>query len=105
MVNKRLAISPLGAIGGQTDEAGFLQLAHALDHGAESVGVDLLGGFTALVQKGITPTEARLMESLPRVLSQTQRICASINVATSKAGVNMDAILKLGRIIKRAQRK
>ena len=105
VVNKRLAISPLGAIGGKTDEAGFLQLAHALDHGAESVGVDLLGGFTALVQKGITPTEARLMESLPRVLSRTQRICASINVATSKAGINMDAILQLGRIIKRAAEK
>ena len=86
VVNKRLAISPLGAIGGQTDEAGYLQLAHTLDHAAESVGVDLLGGFTALVQKGTTPSEARLMESLPRVLSQTDRICASINVATSKAG-------------------
>ena len=102
VVNKRLAISPIGAIGGQTDEAGYLQLAHALDRAAESVGVDLLGGFTALVQKGITPSEARLMESLPQVLSQTDRICASINVATSKAGINMDAILQLGRIIKRA---
>lgn len=102
VVNKRLAISPIGAIGGQTDEAGYLQLARALDHAAESAGVDLLGGFTALVQKGITPSEARLMESLPQVLSQTDRICASINVATSKAGINMDAILQLGRIIKRA---
>jgi len=102
VVNKRLAISPIGAIGGQTDEAGYLQLAHALDRAAASVGVDLLGGFTALVQKGITPSEARLMESLPQVLSQTDRICASVNVATSKAGINMDAILQLGRIIKRA---
>ncbi|MCF8127163.1 MAG: PFL family protein [Deltaproteobacteria bacterium] len=105
VVNKRLAISPLGAIAGKTDEPGFVQLAHALDHAAESVGVDLLGGFTALVHKGITPSEARLMESLPQVLSRTDRICASINVATSKAGINMDAILQLGRIIKRAAEK
>ncbi|EFK07389.1 conserved hypothetical protein, partial [delta proteobacterium NaphS2] len=105
VVNKRLAISPMGVIGGKTDEAGFLKLAHALDHAAESVGVDLLGGFTALVQKGITPSEARLMESLPQVLSETNRICASINVATSKAGINMDAILQLGRIIKLAAEK
>ncbi len=105
VVNKRLAVSPIGAIAGKTDESGFVQLAHALDHAAESVGVDLLGGFTALVQKGITPSEARLMESLPRVLSQTDRICASINVATSKAGINMDAILQLGRIIKLAAEK
>jgi len=105
VVNKRLAISPLGAIGGKTDEPGFVQLAHALDHAAESVGVDLLGGFTALVQKGTTPSEARLMESLPQVLSRTDRICASINVATSKAGINMDAILQLGRIIKLAAEK
>ncbi len=100
VVNKRLAISPMGAIAGNTDTAGLLQLAQALDHAAEYVGVDLLGGFTALVQKGITPAEARLMESLPDVLSETDRICASINVATSKAGINMDAILRLGRIIK-----
>ncbi|MCP4575754.1 MAG: PFL family protein [Deltaproteobacteria bacterium] len=105
VVNKRLAISPIGSICGQIDEAGLLQLAHALDHAAESVRVDLLGGFSALVQKGITPSEARLMESLPEILSKTDRICASINVATSKAGINMDAILQLGRIIKRAAKR
>ncbi|OQY46176.1 MAG: PFL family protein, partial [Desulfobacteraceae bacterium 4572_87] len=105
VVNKRLAVSPIGSICGKIDEAGLIKLAHALDHAAESVRVDLLGGFSALVQKGTTPSEARLMESLPEILSKTDRICASINVATSKAGINMDAILQLGRIIKRAAEK
>ncbi len=105
LVNKRIAVSPMGAIGGKADEAGFLALARALDSAAASVGVDLLGGFTALVQKGTTPTEMRLMNSLPQVLSETDRICASINVATSKAGINMDAILLLGRILKQAAQK
>ena len=105
VVNKRLAVSPIGSLCGQIHEAGLLQLAQALDHAAALVKVDLLGGFSALVQKGITPSEARLMESLPEILSKTDRICASINVATSKAGINMDAILQLGRIIKCAAEK
>ena len=105
VVNKRLAISPVGSIVGRMAGPGFLQLAMALDHAAQSVGVDLLGGFTALVQKGSTPSETRLMDSLPEVLSRTNRVCASINVATSKAGINMDAILRLGHIIKLAAEK
>ena len=105
VVNKRLAISPLGTIAGSTDRKGFLRLAHALDRAAESVGVDLLGGVTSLVHKGITPWENRLMESLPDILSETSRVCASVNVATTEAGINMDAILKLGHIIRRAAQK
>ena len=101
IVNKRLAVSPASILleGHTADDA--LILARALNEAATEVKVDLLGGFTALVQKGMTPGERILIESLPAVLTDTQRVCASINVATTKAGMNVDAILLVSRIILR----
>ena len=105
IVNKRLAVSPLGSIAGHVGTDGFVRLAKALDEAAASVRVDLVGGFTALVHKGSTPTENRLIESLPEVLSQTDRVCASISVASTKAGINMDALLQLGQVIRQIAEK
>ena len=100
IVNKRIAVSPIGSIAGHMDSKGLYAMGRSLDEVAKLVRVDLLGGFTALVHKGATPGEERLLECLPEVLSKTERVCASVNVATSKAGINMNALLKLGRIIK-----
>lgn len=99
VVNKRLAISPASQLLGGHNQAGALALAKALDQAAADVQVDLLGGFTALVHKGMTPGEKLLIESLPTVLSSTKRVCASINIGTTKAGMNVDAIRLVGKII------
>lgn len=102
IVNKRLAVSPVGSIAGNIGEEGFVKIAKALDSAAGKVKVDLVGGFTALVHNGSTETEERLLKSLPKVLSSTDRVCASVSVASSKAGINMDALLELGIAIKQA---
>ncbi len=103
IVNKRLAVSPASQLLEQhaDDHAAALKLARALDAAAEAARVDLLGGFTALVQKGITPGEQLVIDSLPDVLSATHRVCASVNVATTKAGINVDAVKRLGLVILR----
>ena len=96
IVNKRLAVSPASVLleGGSVEDA--LMLAQAMDAAAHDVRVDLIGGFTALVQKGMTRGERVLIDSLPAVLSRTQRVCASINVGSTKAGMNVDAIKLMG---------
>jgi len=92
VVNKRLAISAASnLLDGHTQEAA-LRLAVALDETTEAVHVDLVGGFSALVHKGIVPGEMTLINSLPEVLAKTRRVCSSINVATTKAGINVDAV-------------
>ena len=99
IVNKRLAITPASHLLAGHGQAAALAVAKTLDEATAACGIDLVGGFSALVHKGITPADACVMRSLPEVLSQTKRVCASINVATTKAGVNMDAIGEMGRII------
>jgi hypothetical protein len=99
IVNKRLAISPVSHLLAGHDQAAALAVAQTLDEAAAACRIDLVGGFSALVQKGITPADACVMRALPQVLSQTQRVCASINVASTRAGVNMDAVAVMGRII------
>jgi uncharacterized protein len=101
VVNKRLSVSPASNLLEGKTKKDALILAQALDDAAGAVGIDLIGGFSALVQKGITPGERVLMESLPEVLSKTRRLCSSINVATTKAGINVDAVKIVGDIIKK----
>jgi len=100
IVNKRLAISPVSHLLAGHGQTAALAVAQTLDDATAACGIDLVGGFSALVQKGVTPADAGVMRSLPRVLSQTKRVCASINVASTRAGVNMDAIAAMGRIIR-----
>lgn len=99
IVNKRLAVSPVSRLleGHKLENA--LQIARALDRAAADANVDLIGGYTALVQKGITGGEKILIHSLPAVLSQTQRLCSSINIGTTKAGINVDAIRTVSEMI------
>ena len=101
VVNKRLAISPVSTILAGHGYAAAVQVAKTLDAAAGECGVDFVGGFTALVHKGITPADAVVMNSLPDVLSQTDRVCASLNVASRKAGINMDAIHEMGHVLLR----
>ncbi len=102
VVNKRLAVSPVSMfLEGGCKPADALVLARAMDASARDVNVDLIGGFSAMVPKGITEGERILIESLPEVLSETERVCSSLNVGTTKAGINVDAVLLAGRTIKR----
>jgi uncharacterized protein (UPF0210 family) len=100
IVNRRIAVSPIAAVAAGHSAEGYLAVAKTLDAVAAEVGVDLVGGFSALVQKGWTDGARRLIETLPEVLSTTRRVCASVNVGTTAAGINMDAILALGHVLK-----
>lgn len=100
IVNRRIAVSPVASVAAGHSIEGYLAVARTLDAVAEEVEVDLVGGFTALVQKGWTEGDRRLIAALPDVLSTTRRVCASVNVGTTAAGINMDAILALGHVLK-----
>ncbi len=102
IVNKRLAISPARDLLEAHDARVCLPLARVLDEVAGEVGVDLVGGYSALVQKGMSEGDRRLIDSIPEVLAGTARVCASVNVASSKAGINMDAVHLMGCQIKAA---
>ncbi|MBA3806288.1 MAG: PFL family protein [Acidobacteria bacterium] len=101
IANKRISITPASIISenarGQED---FLQLARAIDEAAGSVGVDFIGGYSALVHKGWTRSESAFLDSIPEVLATTERLCSSLNVATTRAGINMDAVGRTGHLIK-----
>jgi len=101
IINKRLSITPAAWLIEPCAQADApLVLAQALDQAACEAGVDFIGGFGALVQKGTTAADRRVMESLPQVLSSTQRLCGFLNLASTLAGMNMDAIVRLGHILK-----
>jgi uncharacterized protein len=101
IANKRIAITPVSLLteGAKGDP---IQLAKAIDDAAGDVGVDFIGGYSALVQKGATQSESRFLNSIPQALTETKRLCSSVNVATSRAGINMDAVAQVGRLIKEA---
>jgi uncharacterized protein len=101
VINKRLAISPAASLLAGHGVAAAVQLASTLDSAADDCGVDFVGGFTALVQKGITSGDDVVIRSLPEVLAKTRRVCASVNVATRRAGINMDAVGEMGRVLLR----
>ena len=100
IINKRISVTPISLIGESCKNPDYVKIAKTLDAAAKEVGVNFVGGFSALVEKGITKGDELLMESIPQALAQTQRICSSVNVASSKAGINMDAVLKMAKIIK-----
>jgi len=100
IVNKRIAVTPLSLVVGSADPNTYQLVAVTLDRAAREVGVNFIGGFSALVHKGFTAADHTLIEAIPAALSGTERVCASVNVATTKAGINMDAVCLMGRIIK-----
>lgn len=104
IANKRISVTPVSLLteGAKGDP---VQLARAIDDAAGSVGVDFLGGYSALVQKGTTESERRFLDSIPEALATTTRLCSSVNAATTRAGINMDVVAHIGRIIKQAAEK
>ena len=101
VTNKRLAISPASTLLAGHGRAAALQLAKTLDAAADECGVDFVGGFTALVHKGISAGDKVLLDALPEVLAETNRVCSSVNVASRKAGINMDAVGQIGHVLLR----
>lgn len=102
VVNKRIAVSPVAIIGAAFSSSELVRVAHTMNRAAADVGVDFIGGFTALVEKGIARGDRALIESIPHALAETDRVCASVNVASTKAGINMDAVYLMGKTIKEA---
>ena len=102
VVNKRLAVSPAADVAAGHDRKGMVKLAKALDTAAASTGIDIVGGYSAQVQKGASVADWELIESLPEMLVDTQRVCASINVANSRSGINMKVVGRIGEIMKEA---
>ncbi len=101
VINKRLAVSPAASILAGHGVAGAVRFAEALDAAVDECGIDFVGGFTALVQKGAAAGDDVVIRALPEVLSKTRRVCASVNVASRRAGINMDAVGEMGRVILR----
>ena len=102
IVNKRIAISPIALVAADRSSEALVEIATTLDDVCREIGIDLIGGYSALVHKGIAPGDQKLLDSIPTVLSQTERVCSSINVASTKAGINMEAVLQLGHVIREA---
>jgi hypothetical protein len=100
VANTRVSVTPVSLICEGLPESGYLQVAKALDRAAEEIGVDYIAGYSSLVHKGATPGDIRHIQSLPEVLSQTSRVCSSVSLATTKSGINMDAVKLMGVTIK-----
>ncbi len=101
IINKRISVTPISLVGGKLDSEGYVESAKVLDRAAANLGVNFIGGFGALVHKGETYCDKQLISSIPEALSTTDYVCSSVNVATTKAGINMDAVKKMGEIIKK----
>lgn len=102
VVNKRISVSPMAVAGAPFNAKQMLAVAKALNEAATDTGVDFIGGFSALVEKGMARGDRALIDALPQALTDTQRVCASVNVASTRAGINMDAVLLMGKKIKEA---
>ena len=100
IVNKRVCVTPIAIIGAATDAADYVPLAKAMDEAAKKVGIDFIGGFSALVQKGYAKGDKILIDSIPAALAATQKVCSSVNIGSTKTGINMSAVADMGRVIK-----
>jgi uncharacterized protein len=101
IVNKRISVTPIALAAASTNADSYVSIAQTLDRAAKAVGVNFIGGFSALVQKGSTPSDIVLMNSIPEALACTDHVCSSINVGSTKTGINMDAVRMIGEMIKK----
>ncbi|WP_302671399.1 PFL family protein [uncultured Clostridium sp.] len=101
IVNKRVSVTPISIIAGATDEDNYLKFAETLDKAAKDLGIDFIGGFSALVHKGYTKGDKILINSIPEALAKTNKVCASVNVGSTRCGINMDAVKEMGQVIKK----
>ena len=104
IVNKRVCVTPIAIIGAATDAVSYVPLARAMDEAAKKVGIDFIGGFSALVQKGYAKGDKILIDSIPAALAATQKVCSSVNIGSTKTGINMSAVADMGRVIKETAR-
>lgn len=102
IINKRISVTPISLIAGASDDKDYVEFAKTLDAAATAVGVNFIGGFSALVQKGFHKGDQILIDSIPQALAQTERVCASVNVGSTQTGINMDAVKRMGEVIKQA---
>ena len=100
IVNKRVSVTPISLVASASDTADYAPFAAALDKAAKTIGINFIGGFSALVQKGATQADKKLIASIPEALAITDFVCSSVNVGSTRAGINMDAVAEMGRIIK-----
>ena len=101
IVNKRISVTPMALVAGASETEDYVPFAVAMDRAGRECGVDFIGGFSALVQKGMTVGDRRLIQSIPEALARTGIVCSSVNVGSTKAGINMDAVALMGRVIRR----
>ena len=102
IINKRVSVTPIALLAGNLNHDGVINIAKTLDKAAHELGINFIGGYSALVQKGYSNGSRILIESIPEALAVTERVCSSVNVASTKAGINMDAVAQMGEIIKKA---
>ncbi len=102
IVNKRISVTPIALVGGRACRTpeDFVTVAETLDRAARDTGVNFLGGYSAIVSKGMTPTDEALIRSIPAALSSTERVCSSVNIGSTKTGINMDAVKLMGEIVR-----
>ncbi len=103
VINKRVSVTPVALVGGAACRSpeDFVRIAETLDAAAKEIGVNFIGGYSALVQKGMTPADRNLIESIPKALSVTERVCSSISLGSTRTGINMDAVRLMGDIVVR----
>ncbi|MCL2518905.1 MAG: DUF711 family protein, partial [Oscillospiraceae bacterium] len=95
IINKRVSLTPLSLVGGTFGSDEYVRIAYTLDDAADELGINFIGGFGALVHKGFTNTARNLIRAIPQALSETGKVCSSVNVASTKAGINMDAVSEI----------
>ena len=100
IINKRISVTPIAFVAASCESDDYSIIGRALDDAAKNCGVNFIGGFSALVHKGFTNSDLKLINSIPKTMSETSLVCSSVNVATTKAGINMDAVALMGKIIK-----
>ncbi len=102
IINKRISVTPIAMVAESCGDEDYVEFAAVMDKAAEELGIDFIGGFSALVHKGATPGDKKLIASIPEALASTRKVCASVNTATTKSGINMDVVAQMGRVIKKA---
>lgn len=100
IINKRVSVTPISLVGANADKDGYVRLAKVLENAANTLGINFIGGFGALCQKGMTLGAKNLIDAIPEALASTTKVCSSVNVASTKAGINMDAVRKMGEVMK-----
>jgi hypothetical protein len=101
IINKRISVTPISLVAAASNDQDYIEFAKTLDIAAKEVGVDFIGGFSALVHKGMTEADKKLIKSVPEALARTERVCSSVNIGTTRAGLNMDAVAQMGEVVKK----